>query len=217
MKKTISIFLLVLSLIVIVGCGNNTSSTNVEPSTNNTTTSNVVTTTNPKTETPSLITTTDGGENFVFDEETYLSEFNERREYLIEASKTRYGGGYGDKYMHGLAAVYMNEYIETGDQETFEYVKRHVMRALTDIKNLTAPDCGKIFWAVYFYCLYHEYYDAEMYALAHEVITTTDCYAGKPSTTNHALQFAVACYLANLYFPGAPIPRLLPIPPPCIR
>ena len=187
MKKFLNLSFIFLLIFLIVGCESIFSTT--KETTQATTSSNLTTTS-------SLTSLTSENLGYNFDMDGYLKGLESRKEYLTDFLFTRHNDHSTGKFGFGISALKMRLYFETNDQSYFD---DEMLQAYKCYQNL---ESNQFCFAAYHYGLFNEYYSDELKAYAKEVFVNSKAYAGSPSTTNHALTFAVGTYLANQYFPG---------------
>ncbi len=139
-------------------------------------------------------------EEYSFDFDTYNAELRERKDYIFDYLITRHGSNYSHKFGFSVSAARIDKYLETGDQEYLDSALHQAKKCYEHLER--SPDCFGISFAIHHYGLFNEYYSEELKAYAKKIFTETTVYGDRPSTTNHALMFAVGTYLANQYFPG---------------
>ncbi len=144
------------------------------------------------------ITTTESIKEMYFDEKEYLEGVSERREFLREYILARHKTNYSAKWGFGVAYMELKMYEETKDETYLNQARTQIGKCFDYLEK--NPDCFNIFYAIYNYGLCKEYYTEEMLEKAKRIFINTSAYGMEPSTTNHALMFAVATYLANQYF-----------------
>ena len=143
-------------------------------------------------------------ENDEFDVDVFLEQYNEqlteRKNYFRQYLLDRHSKNYSAKFGFSISAAFYDWYKETGEQKYYDQFILQTQKCYEDVAR--AQDCFKICYAAYHYGLFSDLYSDELKALAKKMFTTTTVYGDTPSTTNHALMFAVGTYLANQYFPG---------------
>ncbi len=196
MRNKLCLFLLITMLFTILGgCDIKTNITNTANKTS--TSSRSVNTSTKKT---STTTGTTSEPIDSFDKVAYEKGIEERGEFLLNYIISSKGNDYSSKYGFGIAALYIKLYEESGEEAYLKKGLENMNKCLTNYE--TSGNCFGVFQLNFAYGLFNKYLSGDLRDRFEKIIKTTKEYSTKPDTPNHTLMSAVACYLANQYFPN---------------
>lgn len=136
--------------------------------------------------------------------EQYKIEAENRRQHIFTYITSNLSVNTSPKQGFPIASALFKMYEQTGDDTYLDQAINHTKTVYNKFKTEYVDrgigDCFASFYGIYLYGLYNKYFTQELLELAYYA-HTNDNYTVAPHTPNHALQSAVARFLAGEFFP----------------